>query len=272
MAFVLPTEPEIRSIDTSQFVWDDLMDGTITMEQGAVLKSIADQMTPDQTILIKEQLAGTGKTARFILDNCDSSCKIITQDTFVNTFLYCDDFWENVGHNPLAYQNPQIPNELSYNEAGEIIGTTVIYPDGTTHFIDLTKDPEQRADHDLAAAKFDASYLTSKMVNYNGDKISETDDDFAVDFTAVFPFPISLGYELHERAGLLANLCTAFNRTKVGGVIAVFDIHYARVNEPLWQMYGIMKNSGKMYEAEYCLSHSPTGEGPWKGVVIKRTA
>ena len=75
MAFNLPTEEEIRAIDTADFIWDDIADGTLTMEQAAVLKVFADQMTADQRILLKEPNAGTGKTAKFIIDNADCAAK-----------------------------------------------------------------------------------------------------------------------------------------------------------------------------------------------------
>jgi hypothetical protein len=277
MAFNIPTEEEIRAIDTANFIWDDIADGTLTMEQAAVLKAFADQMTADQTILLKEPNAGTGKTAKFIIDNADNDAnvpKIVVQDTFVNTFLYCDDFWETVEDDLRVYQNPQIPNTVEYNEAGEVVSTTITYPNGATTKVDLTQDPETVSDVYYGNFTTDASYLPERIVNVNGDAIGSEDDDFVVDLTAIFPFPISLGFELHERKGLLSSMCSSFNRLPVGGVMLVFDIAYARVNEPLWDLYRIMDAAGKGHETEWLLSAFPNAEqkgGPWKCAAIRRT-
>ena len=174
MAFNIPTEEEIRAIDTANFIWDDIADGTLTMEQAAVLKAFADQMTADQTILLKEPNVGTGKTAKFIIDNADNDAnvpKIVVQDTFVNTFLYCDDFWETVEDDIRVYQNPQIPNTVEYNEAGEVVSTTITYPNGATTKVDLTQDPEPVSDSFYGSHTTDASYLPERIVNVNGDEI-----------------------------------------------------------------------------------------------------
>ena len=90
---------------------------------------------------------------------------------------------------------------------------------------------------------------------------------------AIFPFPISLGFELHERKGLLSSICSSFNRLPVGGVMLVFDIAYARVNEPLWDFYRIMDTAGKGHETTWLLSaFPPPKKGPWKCAAIRRTS
>jgi hypothetical protein len=275
MAFNLPIEEEIRAIDTANFIWDDIADGTLTMEQAAVLKAFADQMTADQKILLKEPNAGTGKTAKFIIDNADNDAnipKIIVEDTFINTFLYCDDFWETVEDDPRVYQNPQIPNTVEYNEAGDVISTTITYPNGETTTVDLTQEPETVSDDFYGSFTTDASYLSERIVDVNGDAIGNEGDDFIVDLTAVFPFPISLGFDMHERKGLLSTICSSFNRLPVGGVMLVFDIAYDRVNKPLWDFYRIMDAANKGHETTWLLSaFPPPKKGPWKCAAIRRT-
>lgn len=275
MAFNLPTEAEIRAIDTTDFIWDDIADGTLTMEQAAVLKAFADQMSADQTIILKEPNAGTGKTAKFIIDNIDNDTnlpKIIVEDTFVNTFLYCDDFWETIEDDTRVYQNPQIPSTVGYNEAGEVINTTITYPNGASTTVDLTQDPEPVSDSFYGSHTTDASYLSERIVNVNGDAIGNEGDDVVANLTAIFPFPISLGFELHERKGLLSTICSSFNRLPVGGVMLVFDVAYARVNEPLWDFYRIMDSAQKGHETEWILSaFPPPKKGPYKCAAIRRT-
>ena len=273
MAFTLPTEADVRAVDTTEFIWDDIADGTLTMEQAAVLKIFADQMTADQIILLKEDNAGTGKTAKFIIDNANNDAnipKIIVQDTFTNTFLYCDDFWETVENDPRVYQNPQLPNTVNYNEAGEVIATTMHYPNGATTEIDLTKDPEPVSDAFYGGLTTDASYLPERIVNVDSNPIGAEGDDLVADLAVIFPFPISLGFQEHERKGMLSKMCATFNKLPIGGVMIVFDIIYARINEPLWDMFRILDGAGRTYERDYFLSIKHPVGGPFKGIAIKR--
>ena len=46
----LPTEAEVRAIDTSAFTWDDLLDGLLSQGQGQVIKAVCDRMEAGETI------------------------------------------------------------------------------------------------------------------------------------------------------------------------------------------------------------------------------
>ena len=85
----LPTEAEVRAIDTSAFTWDDLLDGLLTTGHASVIKAVCDKMEAGETICISEPFAATGKTAKFVLDNVTgaSNLKIVTSDTYVDTYL-----------------------------------------------------------------------------------------------------------------------------------------------------------------------------------------
>lgn len=81
--------------DIYAYEWEDLADGLITNEHASVIKLLTDQMNADDIVLLIEPLSGTGKTAKFILDNAvdpDNIPKIVSQDVFQNTFLYCGEF------------------------------------------------------------------------------------------------------------------------------------------------------------------------------------
>ena len=48
----LPTEAEVRAIDTSGFTWDDLLDGLLTTGQASVIKAVGDKMESGEIMTI----------------------------------------------------------------------------------------------------------------------------------------------------------------------------------------------------------------------------
>ena len=138
--------------DIYAYEWEDLADGLITNEHGSVIKLLCDQMTADDTVLLIEPMSGTGKTAKFIIDNAETPAnipKIVTQDVFQNTFLYCGEFFEIVEDDPRVFQNPIAPDTVEYNMAGEVQGTTKHYEGADDVYIDLTVDPTVRSKVEL---------------------------------------------------------------------------------------------------------------------------
>lgn len=272
-------EENIRSIDTSNFEWDDLMDGTLTVEQGAVLKHFIDQMTSDQTILLREQLSGTGKTARFILDNIsnpDNLPNIIVQDTFVNTFLFCDDFFENVLDHPKVFKNPQPSPEIIYDMTGNPISTQTTFPNGYVSEIDLTNPPPERTQEELGNFYNDSVMDPSMMINSNGDSYGNSDDDFKVDLAVYFPFPVSLGFPEHEKDGICVAMATMYNRLKKGGVLLVFDNHFPKVDTSVWKMLEAVCNTNNVFDPyeqgrfSFALNSELDNTGYWKAIAIQR--
>ena len=117
----LPTEAEIQAIDESTFIWDDLLDGILTLEQGKVVKFLTDQVDADEVISIREAYSGTGKTANFVRENATNgnSFKIVTVDQFVDTYLYTGDYFENCENAPNVFQlNTSNTRELVFDEDG----------------------------------------------------------------------------------------------------------------------------------------------------------
>ena len=108
-----PTEAYIRDLEIYDYVWDDLSDGLITNEHDSIIKHYVDQLQSTDTILLREPLSGTGKSAKFIIDNAenpDNIPNIVVQDVFQNTFLYCGEFWDIVEDDARVFQNPQLPD------------------------------------------------------------------------------------------------------------------------------------------------------------------
>jgi len=280
MSFFTPLlEKEIRAIDVGLFEWDDLMDGTLTLEQGAVLKHFIDQMTSDQTVLLREQLTGTGKTAKFLIDNIADQNNlpyIISQDTFVNTFLYCDDFFENVEDHPKVFQNPQPAPEINYDMAGNPVSTQTTFPDGRILTVDLTNPPPERTQEELGSFYTDSVMNPSLMVNSNGDAYGNADDDFKVDLAVYFPFPVSLGFPEHEKDGICVAMATMYNRLKPGGVLLVFDNHFPKVDKSIWKMLEAVCKTNNVTDPyaddrfSFALNSELDNTGYWKAIAIQR--
>ena len=261
--------------DIYGYEWEDLADGLITNETGSVIKLLCDQMTADDIVLLIEPLSGTGKTAKFIIDNAETPAnipKIVTQDVFQNTFLYCGEFFEIVEDDPRVFQNPIAPDTVEYNMAGEVQGTTKHYEGADDVYIDLTVDPTVRSKVELFQVPGDVNTNMSTMVNANGDALGQEHEVFEPTLIVLFPFPISLGYPLHEAEGLV-NVCIAsLRKLPVGGVLALMDIHYERVNIQMWRAVDCVKDMhGYSFEYEWLLGSTPNGEQDIiKAATIKR--
>jgi hypothetical protein len=261
--------------DIYAYEWEDLADGLITNEHGSVIKLLCDQMTADDTVLLIEPMSGTGKTAKFIIDNAETPAnipKIVTQDVFQNTFLYCGEFFEIVEDDPRVFQNTITPDTLDYNMAGEVQGVTKHYDDADDIYIDLNVDPEVRSKIELGEIPGNVNADMSTMLNVNGDALGQEHEAFAPTLIVLFPFPISLGYPLHEAEGLVGGVISSLRKLPVGGVLALMDIHYERVNVQMWRAIDCVKDiHGYEFEQEWLLGSLPDGsQSVYKAAIIKR--
>lgn len=261
--------------DIYAYEWEDLADGLITNEHGSVIKLLCDQMTADDTVLLIEPMSGTGKTAKFIIDNAETPAnipKIVTQDVFQNTFLYCGEFFEIVEDDPRVFQNTITPDTLDYNMAGEVQGVTKHYDDADDIYIDLNVDPEVRSKIELGEIPGNVNADMSTMLNVNGDALGQEHEVFAPTLIVLFPFPISLGYPLHEAEGLVGGVISSLRKLPVGGVLALMDIHYERVNVQMWRAIDCVKDiHGYEFEHEWLLGSLPDGsQSVYKAAIIKR--
>ena len=50
---ILPTASEVDAVDESAFIWDDLLDGILTLEQGKAIKCITDQLDADDVLSLQ---------------------------------------------------------------------------------------------------------------------------------------------------------------------------------------------------------------------------
>lgn len=273
----LLTDARHSEEDIYAYEWEDLADGLITNEHGSIIKLLCDQMNEHDIVLLIEPMSGTGKTAKFIIDNIETPANvpnIVTQDVFQNTFLYCGEFFEIVEDNPKVFQNTITPDTIAYNMAGEVEGVTKHYEDADDLYIDLNVDPPIRTKQELGLI-IDKSYSNmANMLNFNGDALDQEHVVFEPTLIVLFPFPISLGYPVHEAEGLVGQCLSSLHRLPIGGVLVLIDIHYEKVNTQMWRALDCMKDEhAYQFECEWLLGLNPDGTtGVHKAAAIKRIA
>ena len=116
----LPDEAAVRAVDQSAFVTDDLMDGLLTDPHGAVIKLVVESLDAGDIINIHEMNAGTGKTAKFIVDNCSNQAdlKIATTDIYNDTYLTTSEYFDNVANASNVYKNDTSLQRTNFDEGG----------------------------------------------------------------------------------------------------------------------------------------------------------
>jgi len=263
--------------DIYEYEWEDLADGLITNEHGSIIKLLCDQMNKNDIVLLIEPMSGTGKTAKFIIDNAvdpENIPKIVSQDVFQNTFLYCGEFFEIVEDDPRVFQNSITPDTIAYNMAGEIEGVTKHYENADDLYIDLSIEPAVRTKDQLSVITDFTPKNMANMLNFNGDALGEAHEVFEPTLIVMFPFPISLGYPLHEAEGLVGQCLASLHALPVGGVLVLMDIHYERVNLQMWRAIDCMKDRhNHEFQLEWLLGLAADGSKQvFKAAAIKRTA
>tara|TARA_B100001287_G_scaffold174124_1_gene146741 strand:- start:879 stop:1811 length:933 start_codon:yes stop_codon:yes gene_type:complete len=80
----LPTEAERANVDTNSFTWSNSEPGNLTKPHGALVKLICDQLDAGEYVQVISQGRGTGKTPKFIVENCTNGAnlKIVMRDNF----------------------------------------------------------------------------------------------------------------------------------------------------------------------------------------------
>jgi hypothetical protein len=156
--------------------------------------------------------------------------------------------------------------------AGEVQGVTKHYDDADDIYIDLNADPEVRSKIELGEIPGNIIADMSTMLNVNGDALGQEHQVFAPTLIVLFPFPISLGYPLHEAEGLVGGVISSLRKLPVGGVLALMDIHYERVNVQMWRAIDCVKDiHGYEFEQEWLLGSLPDGsQSVYKAAIIKR--
>jgi len=274
-SITIPSEADINAIDTDSLVWDDLMDGTLNEPTGAAIKAILDQVTETAiTINISEQNAATGKTAKFINDNCANAAnwKIATTDQFTDTFLTTSDFFDNVGSAANVYKNDTSGStEVEFDEAGNASlfrQLDIHNGNSVVREIDLTVAPQPIGVNDLIAE--DALVVpNSHIVNASGEAI-EADGSYSPEVEIVCTWLVSNGFPVAEANGVRLALVRAFKRLPTNGLLIVPFFGIPVVNEAYWDVAQALQLTGSNFEVDYLCNTEADGSGYWQLCVLKK--
>jgi len=278
----LPTAAEIDAIDDTAFTWDDLLDGTLTELQGKLIQSVVEKMATGEVLNIVEPYAATGKTAKFIVDNASNQAgvKIVTSDTYIDTFLTTSDYFSNTGNVANVFKHDTSATaEIVYNEAAEAVSVKYFDP-----YTDPDADPELITTITLADAvptltMNEISQLTrtwaseSLCVAHDGTKLgdSTTAGTFNPDVWVINPWIPNMGFPELDVYTQTKMFATIFNKMETGEVMAILNFHIPNVNEAFWAAMNPMTLTGKNWTSEWCLNSESDNSGFWQGALIKKS-
>ena len=251
----LPNETQVRAVDQDAFTWDDLMDGLITESQGAVIKLVVEQLDSDAVINISEQYAGTGKTAKFILDNCTNSAniKIATADIFTDAYLTTSDYFTNVGNAANVYKlDLSGRNRINLDEGGNPVSVDLLDiwgadPTVVIRNTVLADAPIVLGTNDLANKTTD---IPKSVIKNSSDVALAASGDAKYDAVIYNPWPVSMGQAAHELNSQKETMASLFNNLNSGGAMLITSFMMPSIQEAFWAVFNAMTNTGRLWTAE----------------------
>jgi len=272
----LPNETQVRAVDQDAFTWDDLMDGLITESQGAVIKLVVEQLDSDAVINISEQYAGTGKTAKFILDNCTNSAnvKIATADIFTDAYLTTSDYFTNVGNAANVYKlDLSGRNRINLDEGGNPVSVDLLDiwgadPTVVIRNTVLADAPVVLGTNDLANKTTD---IPKSVIKNSSDVALAASGDVKYDAVIYNPWPVSMGQAAHELNSQKETMASLFNNLNSGGAMIITSFMMPSIQEAFWATFNAMTNTGRLWTAEYVLNSEDDNTGFWQAAIVRKT-
>jgi hypothetical protein len=271
----IPSEADMQSLDQTTFVWDDAMDGTLTLTTSSALKAVLDEITAtDVVINLNEQNAATGKTAKFILDNvpASSNWKIVSTDFFQDTFLTTSEYFDNVGNAANVYKNDLSGStEIEFDEAGNAVTfrqVDIHNDNAVVRTIDLTTTQELLGVNDLVDEAVNA-VPKSHLVNAAGTALDST-GSFVPDVEVLSTWTISNGFPISEANGVRLAMIRAIKRLPTNGLLVIPFFNIPLVNNAYWDVAQALQLTGTTIESEYRMNTESDGSGAWQVCVIKK--
>lgn len=273
----LPDETAVRAVDTAAFTWDDLMDGLLTEQQGSVIKLVVEDMDDGTNVNLFEQFSATGKTAKFINDNCSNSANIniVTTDSYMDTFLTTSEYFQNTGNVSNVFKNSTSgQSRITYNDAGQATQIELLdfFGDDANvvlNTIDLTSAPTTLGTNDLTNYE-NITAPNTHIVDHAGTSL-DTSGNFAFDVAVIMPWPVTMQHPLHEAEAFKKNICSIYNKLPIGGAMIIFNFHLPKVNDNVWAALNALTAVGKGWQAEWVLNSETDNSGYWQAGIIKKT-
>ena len=274
----LPDEAAVRAVDQSAFVTDDLMDGLLTDPHGAVIKLVVESLDSGDIINIHEMNAGTGKTAKFIVDNCSNQAdlKIATTDIYNDTYLTTSEYFDTVANASNVYKNDTSSlQRTNFDEGGSAISVDSLDAFGANanailSTVTLADSPTLLGVNDLASFTH-PDIPNSHVVNHAGTAIDSSGNFDSYNLGIYYPWPVSMGFAEHEKNTARKIIASMFNRTPSGGGFIIFNFQLPFVQTAFWDTMNAMTNTGKFWTSEWVLNSETDNSGYWQAAIIKKT-
>ena len=272
----LPNETQVRAVDQDAFTWDDLMDGLITESQGAVIKLAVEQLEAGGVINISEQYAGTGKTAKFILDNCTNGAdvKLVTADIFTDAYLTTSEYFTNVGNAANVYKlDLSGRNRINLDEGGSPVSVDLLDvwgadPTVVIRSTVLADAPIVLGTNDLSNKSTD---IPKNVVKNAADEALAATGNVAYDLVIYNPWPVSMGQAAHELNSQKETMASLFNNLNSGGAMVITSFMMPSIQQAFWATMNAMTNVGKNWTAEYVLNSEVDNTGYWQAAIIRKS-
>lgn len=273
--FVLPTLEDMQAVDLTSLTISDSDVGLLTAWQGAIIKNLIDQMSADETIHIKAPWTSTGKTEKFIVENCNVLPTIVTTDRFVDSVLDCSGFYTLPGNNDKVFKNSLNPLNLTTDANGDVSAASVAVKSdwknssglGDTIDIDLSAGPQPLSSAQISGLNNDADFNCASIVNHAGTAYGTADDVFAQTLSIAYCNPIGLGYPAWEDHEKLLNVASMYNNLPVNGALIVFSYNLGGTITAAHSLMNALNTTGRSYEY---IRYRPTEDVSFDTIVFKK--
>lgn len=248
--FVLPSNADIEAIDKSGYTLSSDDAGLIVDYQAAVIKNLIDQMSADETVHIRSTFQSTGKTEKFIVNDCTTIPNIVTTDSWGNAVLDTSTFFTMSGNHDKVFKHRLPTVTATKNDDDEIVSLTTQLPGGSSDSdIDFTQEPVAMNSAEMANLNFKSTYDLSEIKNHADTALGTDSDELGADLILYFPNVVDIGVPDRWIKDYILNLmCASFNELEVNGTLVVMNAMYNKVNTSVWTMLAAQDSVGRTYE------------------------
>ena len=250
--FVLPSNADIEAIDKSGYTLSSDDAGLIVDYQAAVIKNLIDQMSADETVHIRSTFQSTGKTEKFIVNDCTTIPNIVTTDIWNNAILDTSTYFTMSGNHDKLFKN-QLPSAAgTKNDDDEIVSLTTKLPgDSSDSTIDFTTDPVAMNSAQMANLNFKTTYDLSEIKNHADVALGTSSDELDAELIVYYPNVVDIGVpDAWIKDYILNLMCASFNELPVNGALVVMNAMYSKVNTSVLTMLAAQDSVGRTYETQ----------------------
>ena len=250
--FVLPSNAVISAIDKSAYTLSSDDAGLLVDYQAAVIKNLIDQMSADETVHIRSIFQSTGKTEKFIVNDCSVLPNLVTTDTWGNIVLDTSTFFTMSRNNAKVFKHTTPNGTAGTNDDNDIVSMTTRLPgDSSDSTIDFTGTPTALNSAQMANLNFKQHYDLSEIKNHADVALGTASDELEADLVLFFPNVVDVGVpDAWVKDYILNVMCASFNELAVNSTLVIMNAMYSKVNTSVWTMLSAQDSAGRTYSTE----------------------